>query len=82
MCVFFLLLLLFVFLELHPRHMEVPRLGIESELQLSAYATATATWDPSHVCKLHHNSQQHQILNPPSEAMDRTLVFVDTSWVC
>ena len=26
----------------HPRHMEVPRLGVESELQLPAYATATA----------------------------------------
>ena len=24
--------------------MEVPRLGVESELHLSAYATATATW--------------------------------------
>ena len=28
------------FLELHPQHMEVPRLGVESELQLPAYATA------------------------------------------
>ena len=34
--------------------MEVPRLGVESELQLLAYATATATWDPSHVCHVHH----------------------------
>ena len=32
----------FVFLGPHPRHMEVPRLGVESELQLPAYATATA----------------------------------------
>ena len=30
--------------------MEVPGLGVESELQLPAYATATATPDPSHVC--------------------------------
>ena len=29
-------------------HMEVPRLGIESELQLLAYATTIAMWDPSH----------------------------------
>ena len=28
--------------------MEVPRLGVESELQLPAYATATATPDPRH----------------------------------
>ena len=32
--------------------MEVPRLGVESELQLPAYATATATQNPSHVCDL------------------------------
>ena len=31
------------FSGLHLRHMEVPRLGIESELQLPAYSTATAT---------------------------------------
>ena len=31
----------------YPRHMEVPRLGIELELQLPAYTTATATWDPA-----------------------------------
>ena len=30
--------------------MEVPRLGAELELQLLAYATATATQDPSHIC--------------------------------
>ena len=29
--------------------MEVLRLGVESELQLPAYTTATATPDPSHV---------------------------------
>ena len=37
--------------------MEVPRLGIESELQLLAYATATATLDPSLICNLYHSSQ-------------------------
>ena len=30
--------------------MEVPRLGVESELQLPADTTATATQGPSHVC--------------------------------
>ena len=29
------------FLGLHLQHMEVPRLGVESELQLPAYTTAT-----------------------------------------
>ena len=32
--------------------MEVPRLGVESELQLLACTTATATQDLSHVCDL------------------------------
>ena len=59
-------------LGLHSRHMQVPRLGVESKLQLLAYTTVTATWDPSHVCNLHHSSQQRQILNPLSEARDRT----------
>ena len=31
---------------LHPRHMEVPRRGAESELQLLASTTAHATPDP------------------------------------
>ena len=34
------LLLLFCFLGPHPRYMEVPRLGVKSELQLPAYTTA------------------------------------------
>ena len=57
-----------------PWHMEVPRLGVELELKLPAYTTATATamQDPNHVCNLHHGSQQHQILNPLSKARDRT----------
>ena len=33
--------------------MEVPSLGVESELQLPAYATATAAQDPSCVYNLH-----------------------------
>ena len=34
-----------LFLGPHPWHMEAPRLGVHSELQLPAYATATATPD-------------------------------------
>ena len=52
--------------------MEVPRLGVELELQLPACATATATRDPSHVCDLHYSSRQCRILNPLKKAMDRT----------
>ena len=58
--------------------MEVPKLGVESELQLSAYTTATATGNPSHVCNLHHSSWQHWILNPPREARDQTHILMDT----
>ena len=32
----------------------------------------TATSDPSCVCDLHHSSQQSRILNPLSEAKNRT----------
>ena len=50
-------------------HMEVPRLGFESELQLLSYTTATATQDLSLVFDLQHSLLwQYQILNPLSEA--------------
>ena len=65
----------------HPRHMEVSRLGAGLELQLKAYATATAMPDPSLICNFHHSSQKCQILNPLSEARDRTCILMDTSWV-
>ena len=53
----------FVFLGPHLQHMAVPRLGVESEIQLPAYTTATATWDLSRICNLHYSSWQCQILN-------------------
>ena len=49
--------------------MKVPRLGVKSELQLTAPATATR--DLSQVCDLHHSPWLCQILNPLSEARDR-----------
>ena len=72
----------FFFLGPHLRHVEVPRLGDKSELQLPVYATATVTQDPSHVCDLHQSSQQPQILNPLSKARDPNHVLMDTSQVC
>ena len=60
------------FLGLHPRHMELLRLGVKSELQLPAYTRATAMQDPSRVSDLHHSSQQCWILNLLSKARDRT----------
>ena len=63
------------------QHIEVPKLGVKSKLQLPAYTTATATPDPSHVCNLHHSLWQCQILNQLSEARDRTHILMDTSRV-
>ena len=47
------------------QHMEVPRLGAESEL----------------CCQPMTQPQPCQILNPPSQTRDRTHIFMDTSWV-
>ena len=69
----------FFFLGPHSRHMEVPRLGVQMELQLLAYTTATATQNLSCVCDLHHSSQQCWILNHLGKARDRTCVFMNTS---
>ena len=46
--------------------MEVPKLGVESELQLPASTAATAMPDLSHIC----------------EARDRTRNLMDPSLVC
>ena len=71
-----------VFLGLHPRHMEMSRLGVELELQLPAYTIATAIADASPVCDLHHSSQQRWILHPLNKARNRTGILMDTSRVC
>ena len=60
-CLFYrLILFYYLFLGLHLQHMEVPRLGLESELQLLAYAIAIATQDLSHIWDL-----QPQLTAPP-----------------
>ena len=59
--------------------MEIPRPGVELELLLPAYATATLTQDSNHVCDLYHNSQQNQILNPLSEAKDWAHILTNTT---
>ena len=63
--------------------MEVPRLGGELELQLQAYTTATAMWDPTHVCSLHHSSCQQWILNPLSKARELCFlgVYYSVTWI-
>ena len=61
--------------------MEVPRLGVQLELQPPDYATAIAMCDQSCVCNLHHSSQQCWVLNPLSKARDHTDILMDASWV-
>ena len=68
---FFFFFFFFFFLGLYLQHMEVPRLGVQLELQLLAYTTTTATPDPSHVYNLQHSPWQLWILDPLSEARDR-----------
>ena len=78
---FFFFFLVFFFLEPHTQHMEVPRLGVESEMQPS-YTTVSAMPDPSLVWDLYHSSQQCQIHNPLRKARDWTRILMDTNWVC
>ena len=74
----FLLLLLFRAALVAYGHFQQ---GVESELQLPAYTTATATQDLSGIFDLHCSSQQTRTLNPLTGTRDRTHVLMDTSWV-
>ena len=67
----------FVFLGPHLWDMEVLRWGVKLELQLPAYATATAMPDLSRVCFLHHSSWQCRILN----SLNKNRILMDNSWV-
>ena len=62
--------------------MEVPRIKVESQLQLQAYITTTAMWDLSTSVDPHHSSRQCWILNPLTRARDGTRILMDTSQVC
>ena len=69
------------FLGPWPQHIKVSRLGVQLELQLLAYTTATAMRDLSHVYNLYHSSRQCRILDPLSKARDGTHILIDTSWI-
>ena len=68
----------FFFSGLHLQHMEIPRLGVELELHLQAYTTATTLLDPSHIYEPCLSLQQCWIPNPLSKARDRTCILTDT----
>ena len=59
-------------------HMEVPRLGVKSKLQLLACTTATAVWDLSCICDLHHSSWQCWTPDP----LRKAYILMDISWIC
>ena len=77
-----------LFLGPQLQHMEVPRLGLKSELQLLTYTTATAMPDPNHFCDLSLSSKQRCILNPLSKARDQStsswilvrFIFIELQW--
>ena len=72
----------FLFLEPYLRNMEVPRLGVKSELL--ACTTATATPDPSCIWDLCYRSGQCQSLHPLIVVRDpaRTLSIVSRVHYC
>ena len=57
------------------------RSGVELELYLPTYTTATAIPDLSHVCDL-HSSRQRRILKPLNEARDQTHNLMVPSRIC
>ena len=69
---FCLFVFVFYFLGLYTQHMEFPKLGVKSELQLLPYTIATAMPDLSFVCNPQHSSWQRRILNQLSKARDWT----------
>ena len=58
------------------------QVGVESELQLLAYGTATSMPDLSFVCDLHHSSRQHWILNQLIKARAQSLNLMVPSRIC
>ena len=61
---------------------EVPRLGVQSELQLLPHTTATAVPDLSCVCDLHHSAWQRWILNTLSRSGDTSRNLWVPSRIC
>ena len=71
-----------LFLSQHTIHTKIRRLFFFCFLGphlRPAYTTATATLDKNRVCDLHHNSRQHWVPDPLSEARDRIHILRDTS---
>ena len=74
-------LIFLLFLEPYPWRMEVPGQGVELELQLPAYTTATATPNPGRIYNLHHGSWLCWILTLLSKAGIKPASSMDISRV-
>ena len=53
--------------------------GSQARAQIRAVAAGLCH---SHICNLYHSSRQRQILNPLSEARDRTCIVTNASQIC
>ena len=62
----------------HLRLMEILRLGVKLEMQLQAYATATASGSKPPSVTHAAACSKAQVLNPLSEARDRTCILAET----
>ena len=72
----------FVILGLHPWHMEVPRLGVKSELKLLAYANHShCTWGSEPHLWPTPQLMATPHLNSLSEARDQTCVLMVTNQI-
>jgi len=59
--------------------MEIPRLGVKSELQLLDYAAVMQ--DSNHICNLYDSSWQNWIPDPRCKALDQTHILMNTSQI-
>ena len=76
---FFFFFWYFVFSGPHPQHMEIPRLGVELEVQLPAFTTAT-TMRIQVLLPPAPQLMATPILNALSEARDQTRNLMLPSW--
>ena len=77
--IYYIYIYFFSFLRLNVWHMDVPSLGVKSELQLRAYTHSNAGSKP--VCDPHYSSWQHQVPNPLIEARDQTHILMGASQI-
>ena len=73
--------LFFDFLGPHLQHMEVCRLGVQSELQLPAYTTVCSNARSKPCLWPIPQLMAVQIPDPLSDAGDWTLILMDSSWI-